>query len=388
MSSKSQHSYDVIVLGVGCMGSAACLALAECGVRVLGLEQFAIPHARGSSHGESRIFRIAYYEHPNYVPLLVRARWAWLRIEADAERLLFLPTGGLWMGPAESELIAGSLRSSREHDLPHELLVPREIRARWNQFDVPESIVGFYEKAAGMLLPEQAIEAMVYLARIRGAEIRQESAVRAWRLDGSKIVVTTEHERFEAEHLIVCAGAWTSKVLQELPAPLRVTRQAMGWYDAAGGDPFAPRAMPCWARVRDEGGFFYGFPLAPGGRAIKTALHEVASFADPDQLSREAADAECAPLDQFMPEFFRGAIGPRTRATICLYTNSSDGHFIIDRPGRYDGRVTVACGFSGHGFKFAPGVGEALADLALEGTTRLPIEFLSMRRFRQPGVSG
>jgi sarcosine oxidase len=277
--------------------------------------------------------------------------------------------------------------------LDHEVLSVDEIRARWPQFDPIESgskaerggdVVGFYEANAGMLLPENAIESMVHLARRSGAEIRQRAQARSWRKDGGSIIVTTNHEKFHADRLIVTAGAWTAELLPELGqmhAPLRVTRQAMGWYDAKAGAQFSPRSMPCWARVRNEGGFFYGFPVAPGARAIKAALHEVAQVADPDSIDRVAKDADVAVLDDFMPRLFHGEVGPRFRAAICMYTNSPDGHFIIDHLPGMEGRVTVACGFSGHGFKFAPVVGEALADLAMKGGTELPIGFLSLGRF-------
>jgi sarcosine oxidase len=410
----TRPQYDIIVLGVGCMGAAACMTLAARGVRVLGLEQFSIPNGQGSSGGESRIFRIGYYEHPDYVPLLVRARWLWKRIEDDAERLVFLPCGGLWMGPRESELIAGTLRAARKHALTHEVLSVDEVAKRWPQFDPSlqrggraarphgnDDLAGFYEQDAGMLLPENAIEAMVHLARRKGAEIRQGVRVRSWRMDGPSIVVVTDREEFRAQRLIITAGAWTAKVLNatteaqrhrekrlsdqtgEVSSRLRVTRQALAWYDAKAAMEFSPRRMPCWARVRDDGGsgFFYGFPLTPGARAVKAALHEVAREADPDSIDRAVNDADVALLDSFLPKLFRGEVGPRFRASICMYTNSPDGHFIIDHLPGTDGRVTIACGFSGHGFKFAPVVGEALADLSMKGRTALPIGFLSLRRF-------
>ena len=401
--SSLQSQFDVIVLGVGCMGAAACMTLAQRRARVIGLEQFTIPNGLGSSGGESRIFRVGYYEHPDYVPLLVRARWLWRRIENDAERLVFLPTGGLWMGPRDSDLIAGTLRAAGKHGLPHEVLAVDDIRRRWPQFDPlasgsqrerAQDLVGFYEQDAGMLLPENAIEAMVHLARVSGADIRQNTVIRSWRMDGDSIIVTTDHDKFRANRLIVTAGAWAAQLLPELAkagASLTVTRQAMGWYDALAGPQFSPRRMPCWARVRehDDGdaegrasaGFFYGFPLAPGARAIKAALHEVAAEVDPDAVDRRARDTDVAVLDAFMPRLFRGEVRERFRAAICMYTNSPDGHFIVDRLPHTEGRVTIACGFSGHGFKFAPIIGEALADLVMQGETDLPIGFLSMGRF-------
>src|SRR5687768_7202846 len=226
----SQGHFDVIVIGVGAMGAAACHHLARRGgVRVLGLEQFNIPHDRGSSHGQSRMIRTAYYEHPDYVPLLRRAFELWKQVEAESLIRVLQVTGGLYLGPADGELVAGSMASSHRHNLPYEKLSRDELRTQYPQFNVPDDFVGFYEYNAGYLAPETAISVHADLAMRHGAEIHGHEPVLAWSADGRSATVTTPRGMYHADQLVFCGGAWTDKLVRDLGVPLRVTRQVLGW---------------------------------------------------------------------------------------------------------------------------------------------------------------
>lgn len=391
--------YDIIVLGVGAMGSACCLELARRGVRVLGVERFTIGHALGSSHGESRIFRVAYYEHPDYVPLLQRARKRWLSLQEQAGQTLFHPGGGLWIGPPDHHLIAGTLDTARRHRLPHEVLDAGSLASRYPFIRPLPDDVGFFEQDAGTLLPERAVTAMARLAREAGAAILENVRALHWRERGDEIILTTDRGEFCAGHLILSAGAWSSAVLEPLltadeqrDAPrdddrapgglaLRVSRQPAVWFAMRDAVRFRPQVTPCWGVARAADSFYYGFPCVNTVGTAKVSIHIAGETCDPETVLRIVRHDEVALLKRFLDQTFPGVYGEAIASTVCLYTNSPDGHFIIDRHPTHR-RVTVACGFSGHGFKFAPVVGEALADLATTGRTNLPIGFLSAARFR------
>ncbi|MCL4210843.1 MAG: N-methyl-L-tryptophan oxidase [Phycisphaeraceae bacterium] len=391
--------YDIIVLGVGAMGTACCLELARRGERVLGVERFTIGHALGSSHGESRIFRVAYYEHPDYVPLLQRARKQWLTLQEQAGETLFHPSGGLWIGPPDHHLIAGTLDTAGRHGLPHEVLDAGSLVSRYPFIRPMPDDVGFFEQDAGTLLPERAVTAMARLAREAGAAILDNTRALHWREQDDEVIVITDRGEFRAGHLILSAGAWSSDVIEprgsvdELrdaerrgsSAPgglaLRVSRQPAVWFAMRDPIRFRPRVTPCWGVARAVDSFYYGFPCVNDHGTGKVSLHFAGETCDPETLPRRVRPDEIAALKRFLDLTFPGVYGEAVASSVCLYTNSPDGHFIIDRHPIHR-RVTIACGFSGHGFKFAPVVGEALADLATRGRTDLPIGFLAAARFR------
>jgi sarcosine oxidase len=374
--------YDVIVVGVGAMGSSACYHLANRGARVLGLEQFDIPHARGSSHGQSRMIRMAYYEHPDYVPLLRRAYELWDELERVSGQKLLHVTGGLYMGPPAGEIVGGSLQSARRHGLAHELLDRAQVERRYPQFRIPDDWAALYEPRAGFLPPERTVAAYAEAALRRGAELHGHEPLLAWRATGSAVDVRTTRGEYHADRLVFCGGPWSAKLLAELAVPLVVTRQVLGWVWPRRPELFALGRLPVWA-IEKEGGIYYGFPMMGDGPGLKLADHSRGTVTDPDRVAREvtAEDEQTfrPAIDRYIPD----ARGPTLAMRVCLYTHSPDSHFIIDRHPGYE-RVTVACGFSGHGFKFASVVGEVLADLALVGRTSLPISFLGLSRFAAP----
>jgi sarcosine oxidase len=374
------ESFDVIVIGVGGMGSAACYHLARRGVRVLGLEQFDIPHTRGSSHGHTRMIRTAYFEHPDYVPLLRRAWELWKRTEEESLVQVLHPTGGLYLGPREGELVGGSLRASQLHNLPYELLEPRDLRSQYPQFQVPDEWVGLYEYQAGFLNPELAISVHADLAMRHGADIRGNEPVLKWETSDRGASVTTTKGTYSAGELVFCGGAWSDKLVADLGVPLVVTRQVLGWVQPRRRDYFRLGALPVWATDNGDGTIYYGFPLIPESPGLKLAHHGRGTPTDPDTVDRNPRPGDEETFRPALRQFLPDADGPVISMRICLYTNSPDGHFIVDRPPSHP-HVTIACGFSGHGFKFCSVIGEALADLATKGMSELPIGFLGLERF-------
>jgi sarcosine oxidase len=371
------ETYDVIVIGVGTMGAAACCHLARRGARVLGLERFSIPHARGAHHGHSRVIRMAYFEHPDYVPLLGRAYHNWRQLERDSGQRILYQTGGLYLGRPDSEAIAGSLGAMKQHGLEHEELTRRQVLERFPMFRVPEGFVGLWEPVTGFVLPEQAVSSFAMQALEHGAELHGQEPVLDWSPDG---VVRTSRGVYHGKQLVFCGGAWTNRLVQDLGVPLVVTRQVLGWVWPRNPELFALGRLPVWMIETGAGGQHYGFPMMPDRPGLKLALHLPASPTDPDAVVREPLPGDEATFRPVLRDFIPQADGPLLSLETCLYTNSPDSHFIIDRHPRH-ANVTLACGFSGHGFKFASVVGEVLADLALVGRTSLPISLFSLRRF-------
>lgn len=377
--------WDVIVVGVGAMGSSACWHLARRGVRVLGIDRFSIPNAMGSSHGDSRMIRLCYYEHPDYVPLLHRAYELWRETEQISKRKLLHVTGGLYMGPADtarSDFVTGALQAARQHQLPHEVLDRASIASRYPQFHVPDDFIALYEPNAGFLVPEHVVATHAELALRHGAELRAHEPLQHWRQERDHISIQTARGEERARHVIFCGGAWAASLMPNLTTPLRVTRQILGWVWPRRPELFTLGRFPVWAIDQPDGTQHYGFPIPDqplGPPGFKIAHHHKGTPTTADQLDRHVAPVDEADFRWVLDRYIPDASGPLIAMKVCMYTNSPDSHFVIDQPAEYEGHVTVACGFSGHGFKFASVIGEALADLALNHNTTLPIEFLRPR---------
>ncbi len=378
-------TFNTIVCGVGTMGAAACHHLAVRGASVLGLEQFDIPHNRGAHHGLTRMIRQAYYEHPDYVPLLRRAYELWHELQDASGTPLLHLNGGLYISPPGGSILKGSLASAREHKLPHELLDHAALADRFPQFQLPPDYQGLFENNAGYIIPELAVGAHVEQALLNGAEIHGHEAIEGFSTDATGVTVKTDRSSYRAEHLVVTAGAWSGRLLRDLGVPLAVTRQILAWTTPRDPAEFAPDRFPCWFIESDTTPGFghYGFPILPGSPGFKIALHKPGSIVtDPDAVVRDPLPGDEDEIRPALARHIPGANGPLLALRACLYTNSPDSHFIIDRlPGHHD-RLTVAAGFSGHGFKFASVIGESLADLATTGKSSLPTDFLKLDRFR------
>ena len=378
------RAFDVIVVGVGSMGASACWHLAKRGLKVLGLEQGPIPNPEASFVGATRAIRLSYTEHPDYVPLLQGAYEKWEILEEECGEELLRLTGALYMGPEEGDLVSGASRSAKEHDLSHSLYTHNELHQNWPQFKLPDSFVGLYEERAGYLLSERAVEAFVKEARRHGADMRGGQMVTSWSAGDTGVKVCTGGEEYFAEHLVMAAGAWAGKLLGNLDISLRVTRQVLGWVAPTYPEHFTADRFPVWVLDGNDGeGVYYGFPLTPdgsGGEGLKLALHWPGREVDPDTVERGVNFGDDRDIKDALNRFIPLGMGPVVSQKVCLYTNTADGHFIVDRHPDY-ARVSLACGFSGHGFKFASVMGEVLADLATTGKTDWPIGFLGLSRF-------
>lgn len=377
-------AYDVIVAGLGAMGSAAAWHLARRGAKVLGLEQFTPVHDLGSSHGDTRIFRMAYFENPDYVPLLRRAYELWCELEGAAGHPMLVRNGALMIGAADSAVVAGTLASAQRWSLPHELLDRDEMARRYPQFVLEPGEQAVFESNAGFVNPEDAVRAQLELASAAGAELRFETPVTSWARDGGGVVVRTAGQSFRADRLVLTAGAWTHRVAPDLRVPLRVVRRVMHYLAPVGpGADFAPERFPVFVFQLGAGpDAIYGFPWVDDpGEGVKTGFHHRGDDTDPDEIDRTVSAAEQEEMRGVLAARIPGLAGAHVRSKVCMYTLTPDEDFVIDHLPGTDGTVVVAGGFSGHGFKFTPVVGEILADLALTGTTALPIDFLSAQRF-------
>lgn len=375
------HSFDTIVVGSGGMGSAAACHLARRGARVLALDQFPLAHDRGSSHGQTRLIRLAYYEHPDYVPLLLRARELWRDLEAGTGRRLLVESGLLTAGPPAGAVVAGTLASARTHSLPVESLTAREALVRWPALRMPDDWQAVFEARAGHLAVEDCVRAHAEGAVRAGATMRHGVTVHDWRIENGRAVVRTDSGDFAADRLVLCPGPWAGGLLRLPRPPLVVLRKSLFWYappDAAAS-PYSAGRLPCFA-FDTPAGFFYGFP-AVDGRGLKVAEHTGGRpVAAADDVDRRIDPVEQCRIEGWLGDHLPGVGTSLADHAVCLYTMTPDHHFLLgphpDHP-----QVVLAAGFSGHGFKFASVVGEILADLATTGQTRHPIGFLSPGRF-------
>ncbi len=373
------RTFDAIVVGLGAHGSAALSHLARRGSNVLGIEQFGIGHNLGSSHGSSRIFRLAYFEHPNYVPLLRRSLALWTALEKQSKRTLLCRTGGIYLGrPDHPELLAG-IASAEQHDIPHRILKSSELKRRYPQFKLPRNHIAMHEPTAAVLLPERCISAHIESALRAGAHIRTHEPVTSWESHSRGVIVRTATAEYRAKKLVLSAGAWM-QTLTDLK--LNVTRQLMAWVWPKKPELFAAPRFCIWAHHNDDGSLQYGFPMLPETSdmpGLKVALHRREQVTTADTINRTAQPEEVAHVREFLKRHVPLADGELLAIRVCMYTNSPDSHLTLGFHPEHS-NVIIASPCSGHGFKFAPVIGEAIADLALKGKTKLPIDFLAPTR--------
>jgi sarcosine oxidase len=383
----SNATFDVIVIGVGSMGSAACYYLSKRGYKVLGLEQFDISHEYGSHAGQSRIIRKAYFEHPGYVPLLEKAYKNWKALEWETGKQVYFKTGLLYAGNPDNEIIKGVEQSAALYNIDLDQLNIVAATDHFPQFKFPDHFEILFEPEAGFITPERSIRLYAKEAEEKGAAIHSNEKVIEWKKDGNDIIVKTDKDTYQSNKLVITAGAWAGKMIPGLSDKIKVTRQLVVWIKTKTDDQFELNKFPCWMIGDDDKhGCFYGFPLLdtkkfgePAG--LKLAHHFPYQKTDPDNVNREITEEDLKNIKYCLDKYLPGVFDSVLTAKICLYANSPDENFIIDRLPGYEENVSIACGFSGHGFKFASVVGEILSDLTIEGETNMPIQFLSAKRF-------
>jgi sarcosine oxidase len=374
--------WDAIVVGLGSMGSSAAYHLAARGLRVVGLDRFEPPHGRGAHSGGSRIIRTAYMEGAQYVPLVHRAYELWRALERDAGESLLTVTGGLMLGRPDSVTVAGALAAARAHGLAHELLDADQVRGRFPAFAPADDEVGLFEDGAGLVRPERAIAAQLALARAHGADLRTGAEVRSWTATGDGATVTTTDGVLEADRLILAPGAWASDLLG-IAIPMRVRRRIQHFWRPTEPADFEPGRLPVWIWDWPPDQIGYGLPAVDG--EVKAALHRGDDAVDPDVGAAPAtADEVAAMRDLLATRMPQLAEGVWLGAKPCLYTLTPDEHFVLGAHPASP-HVWVAAGFSGHGFKFVPVVGEILADLAVTGQTAYQIGIFAPTRVAMTG---
>lgn len=377
---KMNSTYDCMVIGTGGVGSAACWHLARRGARVLGLDRFPLGHDRGSSHGATRVIRQAYYEHPDYVPLLLRAYALWRELEAQSGEAILLETGLIQCVPADGTVQRGVREAARLHGLPIDQLSAVEVMQRWPGFAVPEHMIGLYEARAGILQVEACVRAHGQLAMQHGAELHQDEIVQDWSCQDDDVTVTTNRGRYTASCLVITAGAWAADFLATLGVPLHVLRKVMLWYRPCGPQYAQTTGTPCFL-FETPAGLFYGFPQL-NELGVKVAQHSGGEpVSDPLCVDRRLRASDRQPIEHFLQQHLPQVSAECLQHAVCLYTMSPDEQFVIGQHPDHP-QICVAAGLSGHGFKFTSVLGEIMADLALDGRTAHPIAFLSPERFQ------
>jgi sarcosine oxidase len=376
------EEYDAIVIGVGGMGSATLFECARRGLDVLGIEQFDIPHKLGSSHGLTRIIRLAYFESPAYVPLLVRAYELWDELQQGVGEQLLFKTGSIDAGWESSESVQGSLRSCRQYSLRHDVLDAREVSRRFPGYSLAPGMLAVVQPDGGILLPERCVASYVSMAQRHGAVVHTRERVSGWEAAGDRVTVRTSSGAvYRSKHLVITAGPWARSLVPALNALAVPERQVVLWTGVEERELFMPDRFPVFnlQASDDDSERYYGFPLLAGPGFKIGKFHHRQESGNPEDLSREIDAVDEEVIRQAIRRFFPKANGPTLASETCLFTNSPDGHFILDtHPDA--AAVFIAAGFSGHGFKFCGVVGEIMADLVTRGDSRHDVSQFRLRR--------
>ncbi len=380
VSGSGHGQFDVAVIGLGAMGSMTAWQLADRGARVIGFDRFAPPHAFGSAGGLSRIIREAYSEQAFYVPMVQRAYELWAELEHRSSRSILQKTGALVIGGRDSATVGGAIRSAADHRLATEILTPPEVARRFPAFRLPADHVALLDPRGGALAPEVAIGAALDLARAGGAKLCFNEPVVSWQ-PGARLAIETARGRYEAERIVLAAGAWMSRELPHLSLPVVVARQPLFWFEPRGGrELFQATRFPVFLWQWTYGHSIYGFP--DQGEGFKVAIDFEGREVDPNEVDRAIGAGEEAELLGILERYIPDGVGPIRRSAVCMYTNTADEDFILDRHPA-EPRVVIASPCSGHGFKFSVLIGEICADLA---TDRRPRFDLAPFRLDRPSL--
>lgn len=348
---------DLLVVGLGAMGAATAWQAARQGLTVVGLDARRPPHNLGSTHGHSRIIREAYFEHPQYVPLVQRAYALWAELERTAQTRLFQATGALMIGTPESPVVAGTLRAAAEHCLTVQTWTSAEIQTRVPALAPADDMIGVFEPRAGVLAPEAAVTAMLAGAAAAGATLLTDEPALEWRTLGGRVLVKSSAREIDAGHAVLAAGPWLPTLIGDLSLALTVERQVQHWYATAGDARFAAGRFPVFLIQSPDGRMLYGLP--DQGHGLKLAEHHGGAVTAVESVVRDVVEDERARFHGFASQWVQQLPGQPAASAVCLYTNTPDGDFLLDRHPEAPG-VYICSPCSGHGFKFAPAIGEAI----------------------------
>jgi sarcosine oxidase len=374
-----RKSYDVVVVGLGAMGSAAAYHLSKRGKRVIGFDLATPPHSLGSTHGQSRVIREAYFEHPLYVPIVQRSYELWAELQQETEDTLLIQTGGLLLGPDQGTLIGGTRLSADRHGLAYDMLTAKEVEERFPVLRPIDSVVGLWEPRSGILLPENCVETHLRLAEQHGAELHLSDPVMEWKPDRKGVRVKTRHGEYRASQIVMAPGAWLNHFLPDLALPLTIERQVLYWFEPRERrELFGLDALPFFAWEYMPESLFYCIPDL--GDGVKVALHHQGEVTDIENLDRHVHPEETEGMRYILNAGIPELAGPLLKTEVCMYTNTPDEHFVVDfHPELSQVLIVSAC--SGHGFKFAAVMGEIIADLLIDRTSAFDLSPFSIARF-------
>lgn len=378
---KDNTVYDVAIIGAGTMGMAAGAYLAEKNQRTILMDAFNPPHVHGSHHGDTRMIRHAYGEGRQYVSLVKRAQQLWEELEERSKYKIFEKTGVIGLGPNHSAFIKETIEAAKKYDLPLEVLSSEQVNERWSGFSVPDHFIGCFESSSGLIYSENAIRAYKEIALENGAELLSNTRVQQIKKNTqAEVTITTDQGNFQARKVIVTAGAWAQKLLPDVDLPIQPTRRAFGWFEAPK-EIYGMETFPSFY-VESEGHMCYGFPNVHG-TGLKIGRSDGGHPIDPDKHVQNFGTYKTDETDlrAFLTAYLPQADGKLLQGKTCMYTNSPDTDFIIDTHPNHE-EIIFACGFSGHGFKFASSLGEALGELAIKGESSYDLSIFSLNRFK------
>lgn len=370
------NHYDVIIVGTGSMGISTAAYLGKAGIKVLALDPHSGPHDFGSHSGKTRIIRQSYFEHPSYVPLLLRSYELWndLELQTNTRSEVYHQTGLIYMGPESSKVIQGINESAITYNL-----ALKEVKQ--THFTIPTDWKVYYEEKAGFIDVHKTFQSYFAIFNKKYVDYKNEKLL-SWQKNDGSIRITTNQQEYTSDKIIFTSGAWTAELLKEYNLPLQVTKQTIAWLDIAHTEQYKEGNFPCWFISDPAKGMYYGFPITNGKEnGLKLALHEPGKLIDPGKKDPTVSPAEIEDISYCLKEYLPNIQVSRIQYETCLYTYSPDEHFIIDYLPDSGEKIMVACGFSGHGFKFVPVIGEILTNMVTGRPNVLGIDFLKMDRF-------
>ena len=373
-----KNIYDVIIIGLGAMGSAASYYLSKNGVKVLGLDTYEPPHKLGSSHGHTRVIREAYHEGTSYVPIVKKAYELWNELDHEIEDKLILEYGGMYLGD-DGKYLSDAKKSAKKYDIPIKEFSSKEIKEKYNILNPPNNFKGLLENRSGAVFPEKAISNFLSKSINNGSSHNYNEKVIVWEKQSKFYKVETDKNNYFAEKLIFSSGAWIKNLVPSLKLPVKIERQVLFWFDPIKDkDKFHYSNMPNTGWDLDNGMEFYTQPNIEN-KGFKVAMHHNGKFISENDLNRESNADDLSIVKNFLEEYIPLANGKLIDSRVCVYTNTPDLDFIIDFYPN-DENIIICSPCSGHGFKFTPAIGEICSELVINNAANYDLSEFSIKR--------